>query len=282
VLSLIFKAEIGGMGESEREVEHLLWQRIISALVGIPLIIWASYAGGYWFKVGVGIIILFGLYEYGNMMRKRGYGTFLYSGYLSGILIIGSAWTRGFIPDGIYFLIFLLHVLPVVCGRTSIENMIFSFAGVFLVAWTLSHLILIREEFPQGFNYILLCFIITWTTDTGAYFSGRFFGRHKLSPIISPNKTVEGAIGGTFLCVLIVLLLNILFLNIPVYILVILAFLSSIAGQAGDLLESAVKRWAGVKDSGKVIPGHGGILDRFDSLMLVAPLVYNFLNLLIR
>ncbi|HHT63210.1 MAG TPA: phosphatidate cytidylyltransferase, partial [Clostridia bacterium] len=96
------------------------------------------------------------------------------------------------------------------------------------------------------------------------------------------NKTVEGAIGGTFLCVLIVLLLNILFLNIPVYILVILAFLSSIAGQAGDLLESAVKRWAGVKDSGKVIPGHGGILDRFDSLMLVAPLVYNFLNLLIR
>ena len=76
MLSLIFKAEIGGMGESEREVEHLLWQRIISALVGIPLIIWASYAGGYWFKVGVGIIILFGLYEYGNMMRKRGYGTF--------------------------------------------------------------------------------------------------------------------------------------------------------------------------------------------------------------
>jgi len=256
----------------------MLWQRIISALVGIPLIIACSYAGGIWFKAGVGIIILLGLYEYGKMIRNRGFGALIISGYLCGLLLIGFAWTAIIIPESFYFLMIIIHALPVVFGRGSWGDMAFSLTGVFLVAWTLIHLVLIRETFPQGFNYILLCFIVTWTTDTGAYFCGRFFGRHKLSPVISPNKTVEGAIGGTVLCVLVLFFLHNYYLEIPLYLLLMLTFLASLAGQAGDLLESAVKRWAGVKDSGKLIPGHGGILDRFDSLTMVAPLIYNFLK----
>ncbi|MGI6686615.1 MAG: phosphatidate cytidylyltransferase [Bacillota bacterium] len=252
----------------------MLWQRIISALVGIPLIIWASYIGGFWFKFGVGIIILLGLYEYGRMMRNRGYKTFFIFGYVAGLLIIGSAWVTALIPGEILFVILLLHVFPLILGMVSLEELTYSFTGVFLFAWTLSHLLIIRETFPQGFNYIVLCFIITWTTDTGAYFSGRFLGRHKLSPIISPNKTVEGAIGGTLLCVLVVFFLSEYFNNLPLGVLLTVTFLASLAGQAGDLLESAVKRWAGVKDSGNIIPGHGGILDRFDSLTMVVPLVF--------
>ncbi|MEL7566359.1 MAG: phosphatidate cytidylyltransferase [Dehalobacterium sp.] len=260
------------------EVEAVLWQRIISALVGIPLVILLSYMGGNWFFIAVGIIILLGLYEYGNMVTNRGYGMPKISGYLSGLLIISAAVFPDFAAFGVFFLIILLHALFIIMGRAAFDEMAFSFAGILLFAWTLSHLILIRETFPQGFYYILLCFIITWSTDTGAYFCGRFFGRHKLSPVISPNKTVEGALGGTLFCVLVVFALKGFFLNISLHILVSLSVLASFVGQAGDLLESAVKRWAGVKDSGSLIPGHGGILDRFDSLTLVAPLLYYFLK----
>lgn len=256
----------------------MLWQRIISALVGIPLVIWLSYVGGNWLLAGVGIIILLGLYEYGNMVRNRGYGMPKISGHLSGLLVISATIVPDFLAFQVFFLIILLHALYIIIGRATYDEMAFSFTGVLLFAWTLSHLILIRETFPQGFYYILLCFIITWSTDTGAYFFGRFFGRHKLSPIISPNKTVEGAIGGTLFCVLVVFALKDYFLSIPLHILVTITVLASFVGQVGDLLESAVKRWAGVKDSGSIIPGHGGILDRFDSLTLVAPLLYYFLK----
>lgn len=260
----------------------MLWQRIMSALIGIPLAIGVSYAGGVWFRIGVGIIILLGYYEYGNMMRNRGCRVPFLAGYLSVLCVIAYALTPGPIPDlisgGVFFLILVFHGLAILLGRISFDEMAFSFIGVFLFAWTLSHLILIRETFPQGFYYILLCFIITWSTDTGAYFFGRFFGRHKLSPVISPNKTVEGGVGGTVFCLLVVFALKTYFTQLSLALLLTLTLFASVAGQIGDLLESAVKRWAGVKDSGNVIPGHGGVLDRFDSLTLVAPLVYYFLK----
>lgn len=256
----------------------MLWQRIISALVGIPLIIWVSYIGGSLFIAGIGIIILLGLYEYGNMVKNQGYEIPKIALYLSGLLIILGAGVPEIADSRIIFIIIVVHIFSIVLGKASYEQIAFSFVGIFFFAWTLAHLMLIRETFPQGFYYIFLCFIITWSTDTGAYFFGRLFGRHKLSPTISPNKTVEGALGGILFCVLIVVVLKGYFVNIPFYILLTLTVSASVLGQVGDLLESAVKRWAGVKDSGKLIPGHGGILDRFDSLTLVAPLLYYFLK----
>lgn len=126
-----------------------------------------------------------------------------------------------------------------------------------------------------GLYYVLFALLIVWSTDTGAYFIGRQFGKHKLAPHVSPNKTVEGFIGGIVSAIIIAggffYLMN-LSGNIGLVILALIVL--SIFGQLGDLVESALKRFYGVKDSGKILPGHGGILDRFDSLLFVLPLLH--------
>lgn len=126
----------------------------------------------------------------------------------------------------------------------------------------------------EGLHYILFAFLVVWLTDTGAYLFGRMIGKHKLWPVISPNKTIEGFIGG-LICSLIVPLVMIIFVgfNIPIWLLLIFTVILSMFGQLGDLVESGFKRHFGVKDSGRILPGHGGILDRFDSFMFVLPLL---------
>lgn len=130
------------------------------------------------------------------------------------------------------------------------------------------------ETREAGLAFILYAFLVVWTTDTGAYLVGRSIGKHKLWPVISPNKTIEGFIGGV-LCSLLVPIIMQMFVEFPVNILVmmIVTVVLSMFGQLGDLVESGFKRHFGVKDSGKILPGHGGILDRFDSFMFVLPLL---------
>ena len=130
------------------------------------------------------------------------------------------------------------------------------------------------ETRSEGLRYILFAFLIVWLTDTGAYIFGRLMGKHKLWPVISPNKTIEGFIGGLF-CSLIVPLAMLYFVdfNMNVWILLGVTLILSLFGQLGDLVESGFKRHFGVKDSGRILPGHGGILDRFDSFMFVLPLL---------
>ena len=132
---------------------------------------------------------------------------------------------------------------------------------------------------PDGFILTLLAIAGTWLTDTGAFFVGRSLGGRRLVPELSPNKTVSGAVGG-WVTGFVGLLAGAVFLAaIPLTRALLLAAVVPVAAQLGDLLESAIKREAGVKDSGRLLPGHGGVLDRFDSLMLVAPTVY-YLNIL--
>ncbi len=126
----------------------------------------------------------------------------------------------------------------------------------------------------QGALWLLL---IVWSTDTAAYELGRRFGKTKLAPAVSPNKTVEGALAGVGGGLLIGFLFGIIFVKVSVASAIIIPIFISVVGQIGDLLESKVKRLAGVKDSGKLLPGHGGVLDRFDSLLLSAPFMYIFL-----
>lgn len=124
----------------------------------------------------------------------------------------------------------------------------------------------------MGFNFIMYLMIIIWATDSFAYFIGRKYGRTKLAPVISPNKTWEGSIGGTVLAISLAGFYQLLFnpLEFGFFSFVLFTLLLSVSGQIGDLIESAYKRYVGVKDSGSVLPGHGGILDRFDSLLLVS------------
>lgn len=126
-----------------------------------------------------------------------------------------------------------------------------------------------------GLTTIFFAFVIVWMTDTGAYMIGRKIGKHKLAPHISPNKTWEGSIGGTVVAVIVAAIYLYFFPQKYSYgVMVALTLLFSIGGQLGDLIESALKRHYGVKDSGKILPGHGGIFDRFDSIMFVLPLMH--------
>ena len=134
--------------------------------------------------------------------------------------------------------------------------------------------ILLRAVDGNGMWFLFLLLIIQWFTDSGAYLLGSAFGRHKLMPKVSPKKSVEGAVGGIIVAVIGALLLNVFTDLMPVVLMIFTAVFVSIGGQLGDLCESAVKRWAGVKDSGTLIPGHGGVLDRFDSMLFASPLLY--------
>ena len=131
-----------------------------------------------------------------------------------------------------------------------------------------------------GFDKVLLALFIVWATDSGAYLVGRRYGVHRLAPHVSPNKTVEGSLGGIVSAVLVTFIFMLFDKNVAaphhLPIMLLFAVFFSIAGQFGDLVESAIKRHFGVKDSGKFIPGHGGVLDRFDSMLFVFPLMHFF------
>lgn len=151
--------------------------------------------------------------------------------------------------------------------------------GMLYIGFTLGHLLLIRA-LPDGIFLIFFVILVTWAGDTGAYYAGVSMGRTPLAPRISPNKTVEGLLGGCLLAVVIALIARAWF--IPSFTIVdalVLGVMLTVAGLIGDLSESMFKRGAGVKDSGGLIPGHGGMLDRLDSLLLTAPTYYYYVTL---
>ena len=146
-------------------------------------------------------------------------------------------------------------------------------------------IVLLRHIAPAGKYIYLLVFIGAWMTDTGAYFIGVFFGKHKLIPEVSPKKTVEGALGGILGCVvgylIFALILNAFFeVKVNYIVLILLAIIISVISQCGDLIASYVKRDKGIKDYGAIFPGHGGMMDRFDSIIAVAPIILSIVLLL--
>ena len=156
--------------------------------------------------------------------------------------------------------------------------------GVFYVAWLGSHLILLRElphlkglDYSLGFSFVIVVFVLTWCYDTGAYAIGRLFGRHKIFPRISPGKTLEGVFGGICFSIAGILITRLIVADyLTLLQAVALAVIASVIGQLGDLVESMIKRDVKIKDSSAAIPGHGGVLDRFDSLLFTSPLIYYF------
>ena len=179
------------------------------------------------------------------------------------------------------FILFLIAIIPILTLRKNIMDIVVTFFGIFYVGVLIDFIILTMDNFDMGKIYVWLIFIIAFATDTCAYFAGYAFGKHKLIPKVSPKKTIEGSIGGILGSTLICLAFGYYF-NIDLKVIVILGFLGSIVAQVGDLFASSIKRYVGIKDYGKLIPGHGGILDRFDSVILVAPFVYSIINLFIK
>ena len=177
-----------------------------------------------------------------------------------------------------------LHGLPLLSKdasasrglNDSLVDSAYTAAGAFYIGWTLSLLLILRGEF-NGLEWVLVVLLATFATDTGAFFTGRALGRRAMAPRISAGKTWEGAVGGFLIgSGSVVALVSLLELPISTLESVVLGAMVGVSAQVGDLVESKVKRASGVKDSGRLVPGHGGVLDRLDSVVFVTVVVYHF------
>lgn len=264
-------------------------KRIISAAVAVLLVFAVLYLDGILpFRVTNYVlagIILVGLYEvfkpFGFIKRLP----LAILGFAFGLsLAFGNLGSADFIKSVICFYMLLMFILAVFYHKTikfsDISILLFT---TIYISLSFAHVRLLKEG-DYGNFMIFVILIGAFMTDSGAYFFGRFFGKHKLLPDISPNKTVEGAIGGilTTLISFAVFGLVVTHYFAPVqpnwWRLMLMGFLSAVAAQFGDLSASMIKRELNLKDYGEIMPGHGGILDRTDSLIFVAPVVY-YLNL---
>ncbi len=172
----------------------------------------------------------------------------------------------------------LIAMSFIVLSYTVLSKNRFSFMDAAFCLMTVAYIgigfMYFYETRSEGLHYILYAFLIVWLTDTGAYILGKLMGKHKLWPVISPNKTIEGFIGGIICSILVPLIMQFFVdFHMNIWILLLVTIILSMFGQLGDLVESGFKRHFGVKDSGRILPGHGGILDRFDSFMFVLPLL---------
>ncbi|HEY5585566.1 MAG TPA: phosphatidate cytidylyltransferase [Ruminiclostridium sp.] len=274
----------------------MLKTRVISSLVGIALLIVVLYLGSITLGVVVSLIAAIGLYEfYNSVANVKDIHPIKIVGYLSilPLLILGLQKTGWFNIDtniltGISIcLIIFLSMAFIVLGhnRYNIIDACVTAFGIAYVTYLMSFLILIRN-LDSGVVLIWLIFIGAWGTDTMAYIFGRLFGKRKIIPEISPKKTQAGAIGGILGCIALMIAFGFIVdayfgLKISFVALSLLGFLCGIISQIGDWSASAIKRYVNIKDFGNIMPGHGGVLDRFDSILFVAPVVYFVLVLFI-
>lgn len=254
-------------------------QRILTAIVALIVFVPFVLYGNLPFVLFTYVLATIGLIELLDMYKVEKYSLpsilailFLWLILLPYEEITISTFSFSKIEVIILFVMLLLSYTVLAKNKFTFDNAAFILMGTIYVGFGFYFLTVARMA---GLNYVLFVLFIIWATDTGAYFSGRFFGKKKLWPDISPNKTIEGAIGGIFIaCVVGVIFQMIHPFEHSMFAILMIAILISIIGQIGDLVASAYKRHYQVKDSGKLLPGHGGILDRMDSLIFVLPFLY--------
>ncbi len=251
--------------------------RTISAIVALPILFFVLFKGGYLLFFAAFLLSIIGQFEFYKAFSKH-YHVQKWLGYVA-----SAAWYYGLsvdMPQDYYnfviavFLFSLLTLAMLNKKHTLIGSMV-TFVGFFYVAFSISHIIMIWKLDSNFF--IWYPFIIAFITDTFAYLTGKLIGATPLIPSVSPNKTVEGSLGGVIAC-LIFSYMYAHFFN-PDFQLyaVFLGLIGSILSQVGDLIASKIKRLFDIKDFGKIMPGHGGVLDRFDSIIITMPLVYYFI-----
>ena len=258
--------------------------RIIVGFVGLPLIVGIAWQGFPLLPLLVTFASLWGIKEFNRIAQKAGALDLApFTLLLTFLFVVNSQFSNNnystIVLFGICLAIPIMSRILYPKNRISLRTVLFTAIGPIYVGFLLSHSILLSELgdgiLHQGRNWLIYAILVTFSTDTGAYFIGRILGKHKLLVAISPNKTWEGAAGG-LLCAMAASYGLCFMLDIPITLLeqIILGGLLGIFGQMGDLLESFLKRIAHVKDSGYILPGHGGVLDRIDSLIVTLPLTY--------
>ncbi len=282
----------------------MTWKRVATAGVLIPfavgLILWSSTA---LLALAMALVTLLALFEYFALGAAIGHRAYRFWTATCALLLIFVQWLMA--DEGAYRLsgdliayhrvwwfangvrgleaVFFLFVLGIAAltlwtRRPLVEALPaagMSSSGLILVAFPLSFAIRLHGSGTQGPPLLLFAMVIIWVGDTAAYFVGRAVGKHPLAPHLSPKKTWEGTVA-SFLGSLIVALVFARFMTVALPHLLAMAAVGNVAGQVGDLLESAYKRSAGIKDSGSLLPGHGGVLDRIDALILAIPVVWYY------
>jgi phosphatidate cytidylyltransferase len=267
----------------------MLKHRLVTAAVGVRLIILAIWFGDPWITLFIAAAALAGTYEFYHMANFDRREPLLYLGLLWTLALVLSPHYRN--PDLLPVVVTAAMLASLICLllRPSREKAFHEWAwtivGALYVGWMLSYWLNLRG-LEDGRNWVYLAMLTTFANDTGAYFIGRARGKHKLAPAISPAKTWEGAIGGLVSAILAAIVVAMVLKLISVELgapfafgywqIIILGFLVGLFAQLGDLVESLLKRKMGVKESGNLLPGHGGVLDRFDSLIFVGAVVYYY------
>lgn len=256
-------------------------QRIITGLIAAALFIPFVIIGGVPFTILIYILATVGFQE---LLKMKGRSLWSIPGLISLMALYSFMlpvewadqifeWTGYAKVEFAYMSVILLLIHTVVVKNSfTFDDAAFAILGALYVGIGFLYLIETRDA---DLAFLVYALLVVWFTDSGAYFTGRKFGRHKLWPEISPNKTVEGFVGGILYAIAIALIFDAFVgLGHPIVLIIIVTIIASIFGQMGDLVESALKRHFNVKDSGKILPGHGGILDRFDSILFVMPLLH--------
>jgi phosphatidate cytidylyltransferase len=263
--------------------------RVVTSVIVIPVVLVFVWFGGWWAFAATLLVVALGAYELHMMMLHSGYHPLILVTLVLSTLFLVSAMLPSLqvrlllleVGFGVALLISFLWLF----FRKNLDGALVDWAltlsfSIYL-GWPMNLLLLLRGSqegwpLPRGAWWVLAALIGVWSFDTAAFFAGRYFGRHKLAPSISPAKTWEGVLGGLIFSITVSLLITVGPLGVSWYMAVLLGILIGAAAVLGDLAESLIKRQTHVKDSGQIMPGHGGILDRIDSMLFVLIAVYLF------
>ncbi|NLM97343.1 MAG: phosphatidate cytidylyltransferase [Halanaerobiaceae bacterium] len=263
----------------------MLWKRVLSAVIGILFVVLFIYSGTFPFALFAVLVAFLLVKEYNAMIPvEYKYNQYLLSVYSIIIILytyLNSKEIINISNQAFYTFViisfFIYHIITA-DPKNFMEQLSYNLLGLIYICGGLAFLILLRNFSAEPFdktNAIWLVLLTTWATDTGAFFIGNRFGKTKFTEI-SPKKSLEGVFGGIVSAILIVSIFSLIkgFFSLGMIIYAVFAALFAVLG---DLFESCLKRSAGIKDSGNLIPGHGGVLDRLDSLFFTAPFTYLFL-----
>ncbi|MGI6548877.1 MAG: phosphatidate cytidylyltransferase [Syntrophomonadales bacterium] len=248
-------------------------ERVLSAAVGIPAILLLAWLGGYYWMTLAILAAFIGLYEFYRGIKAGGHSPV----WLAGCLVLvwaltlnSSAWNHIL---GVASLLLSVIILVILYPRYHIIDLAISWFGALYVGILMGYIWKLGT-LHNHFWIILFALLLTWASDTGAYFAGKAWGKRKLAPKLSPNKTWEGFIGGFLATILVSAAGCWIIPGYSLYQYIGIGIAVGLIAPIGDLFASGVKRGFNIKDFGRLIPGHGGVLDRLDSFMCVAPLIY--------
>ncbi len=249
--------------------------RVASIAISLPILLFVLFMGGNYIIVGAALLSFLGLYELYTALKKLNFFPMMSVGFIATLVLYFISFIN--MPVVFYLaimmaLLFFVMILNVLHRQNRLIDAVLTFIGVMYISFSLLHVVLI-DKIDNNF-FIWTVFLLAFMTDTFAYLSGRKFGRHKLLERVSPKKTMEGAIGGIIGCVVVIYIFSLILK--PEFAVYSIGFsiIGSILAQFGDLVASKIKRYCGIKDFGYIMPGHGGMLDRFDSILFTAPYVY--------